>query len=73
MTKFLNNLQEQLRVMNLQKNFYREEFERHLQIANQHNVVIHTDEEYNSYCHRLRRNLPKSNIRADGSSRTTWS
>ncbi len=50
--------------MNLQKNF-----ERRLQIANQRNVVVHTDEEEDSFSHRLRHNLPKSNVRTDGSSR----
>ncbi len=64
-----NELQQQLRVMNLQKNLNREEFEKRLQIANQHNLVIHTDEEDKSFSHRFRPNLPKSNSSVNDSSR----
>ncbi len=52
--------------MNLQKNLDSKEFEKRLQIANQHNIVRHTDAEDDSFSHRLRHNLPKPN----GSSRT---
>ncbi len=70
MTVFRNDLQQQLRVINLQKNVDREEFEKRLQIANQCTVAIHTDEEDECFSHRVSHNFTKSNIRADGSSRT---
>ncbi len=60
MIQVRNELQ-QLRVMNLQNNLDREEFEKRLQIANQHTVVVHTDEEEDSFSHRVRHNLPKPN------------
>ncbi len=58
MTSACNELQQQLRVMNFQKNLDKEEFEKRLQIANQRTVVIQQDEEDNSFSHRLRHNLP---------------
>ncbi len=61
MTQVSNELQQQLRVMNLQKNLDRKEFEKWLQIVNQYTVVVHTDERDESFSHRLRHNLPKPN------------
>ncbi len=42
MIVFHDDLQDQLRVMNLKNELEREEFERCLQIANQHSVVSHS-------------------------------
>ncbi len=61
-----NELHQHLRVMNLQNNLDSEEFQKWLKIANRCTVVIHTDEEDDSFSHRVRHNLPKAN----GSSRT---
>ncbi len=44
-----NKLQQKLRMIKFQKNIYREEYERLLQIANQHKVAAHNEEEYNSF------------------------
>ncbi len=49
MTQVSNELQQQLRVMNLQKNLDRKEFEKWLQIVNQYTVVVHTDERDESF------------------------
>ncbi len=64
-----NDLQQQLRVMNLQKNLDKEEFEKLLQIANQHTVVVDTEEEDESFSHLPRHKMSKQNIRAESSSK----
>ncbi len=68
MTQARNELLQQIRVMNFQKNLDRGEFEKRLH-TNQRTVVIHHNEEDNSFSHRLRQNLPNHNGE-NGNSRT---
>ncbi len=64
-----NDFQQQLRVTNLQKNLDREEFQKLLHIANQHTVVIDSEEKDESFsCHR-RLKIFKHKIRVESSSR----
>ncbi len=61
MTSSHNELQQQHRSYNLQKNLEREEFEKPLHSANQHTAVVHHEEEDNSFSHDFRQNLPNHN------------
>ncbi len=67
MTVVRNNLQQQLRVMHLQKYLDEEKYEKLLQNANQCTVIIDTDEENENFIRLPRRATSKLN-RAAGNS-----